>query len=734
MLTDQQILHRISKSNVTYHMLGVSDRSAMPIGNGVLGASVWVEQDGNICFYLSRSDAITELDRTVKLGMYRISFQHPCFIEGSYTQTLSLTEGCIHFTGKNCTAKLWIDCEEDALYLEGTFFDSNHAFANYINWRTAPWVHGTPYPKEDPVCESADICKCTQDEALFYHHNTDSMVFSAAKLQELDDCLDVIPDLVKGRTFGGYSRITHHNGSFLLKVLTGSQQIPPDQFTAQLKNRFSALSEGSESFYRTCNHWNRYWTKSYIFVDGDTPASNNILPEILPFCNEPQEFTCEETSAVTRAYTLTKYMTACCSGGPFPILYNGMLFNLCPGGQSHLRTTNFGETYTSQPGPFTSEFNPDERSWCREHLWQNIRHPYFSLLQRGEGESLKHLFAYYRRFWDLNRKRAQKYDHAEGQYNTEMTLSCGLQTPGIYGIDRTGMPTGYSFNRWGGAVDISPGLELASLMLDYADFYNDSSVRSDALTYAKDLFHYVETRFPETKNGIMQIGPLNSVETYRDTLNPTPVVAGLRYLASRIFDDENADIEIRHFFGNYLKKLPHLCTETENGQTCLLPAEKFDAERFNVEIPELYAIHPFPLFHARKPDVQTAINTYLLRSSQYGIRKCFRIGQRPTEGSYSGWQYLGVVAAKLGMLDEAETILTNNCALQNPGTRFPAMWGPIYDAVPDTDHGANILGQLQAMVLHADKNTVQELPCFPPHWHVAYKLYSNAHTVITGSR
>ena len=229
---------------------------------------------------------------------------------------------------------------------------------------------------------------------------------------------------------------------------------------------------------------------------------------------EPTEYSCACTSQITKAYTLTKYMTACCSGGAMPILYSGMLFNLCPGLDEHYTTQNFGRVCTAQPAVQMKNVNPDERSWCREHLWQNVRHPYYAMLERGETEPLLTLFRYYSRFQEINRFRAMRYYHAEGQHNTEMTLSCGLQSPEIYGTNRVNVPDGYAENRWGGAVDISPGLELSGLMLDYYFFTGDQAfLTATLLPYYYDLLRYIETRFPNIESGKMQIGPLNCIET-----------------------------------------------------------------------------------------------------------------------------------------------------------------------------------------------------------------------------
>ena len=89
-----------------------------------------------------------------------------------------------------------------------------------------------------------------------------------------------------------------------------------------------------------------------------------------------------------------------------------------------------------------------------------------------------------------------------------------------------------------------------------------------------------------------------------------------------------------------------------------------------------------------------------------------------------------MVAALLGLPEDARTILENNCALKNPGYRFPAMWGPIYDAVPDVDHGANILTTLQLMAFQADGDRIRLLPAWPRDWDVSFKLHAPGDTTV----
>ena len=61
----------------------------MPIGNGEIGANVWVEENGDLLFYLSKTDAWSENGRLLKLGKVRVALApNPLQQGGTFRQTL----------------------------------------------------------------------------------------------------------------------------------------------------------------------------------------------------------------------------------------------------------------------------------------------------------------------------------------------------------------------------------------------------------------------------------------------------------------------------------------------------------------------------------------------------------------------------------------------------------------------------------------------------------------------
>lgn len=756
-----ELWRQLERYNVKWTSPGRTDRSSMPIGNGEVALNVWVEQDGDLQFYIARTDALTELDRNVKLGKIRVRLAPNPFRGGArFLQELRLRDGCIHIEAgegaERCVLRIFVDAESPAVYVTGECSAPTRVVAVYETWRKAERPSGSDSPLGDRstygIHESPDAVIHDGNKVLFYHRNGETCVGAHAELQGLAAYADRIPDTLTHRTFGGVmampGAVAAEAGTleaaavtaFDLVIATHSAQAPriADWFQA-LYAIYYGLPEAQLAQSRTARWWNAYWQRSWIFVEGDEPASVETEPKLMTLQREPFPEEPDPPSFVTRAYVLTKWMTACAGRGEFPILFNGSLFNVMPGGGQHYSTDkfdNFPEVFTSMPaGEPDLEFNPDERAWTHMNLWQNVRLSYLSMLARGEADMMRPLFRYYRRFRELNRARAELFYRAEGQYNTEITTSFGLMPGWVFGLEREGLPAGYAENRHGGAVEISPGLELIKMMLDYYRFTADEGfLRDELLPYAKDLFRFIETRFPERQGGKIVLAPIHAVETFWDTRDSMPVVAGMHAVLDGILALPGEHVPDSDYFASVRAITPDLPVGTAGEKRVFAPARVYAPQRQNVELPELYAVHPFALYGLNKPDLELAIDSFYHVLEETGAFRPYVMGRGPVDGqyyaSYSGWQQIGMNAALLGLAEEAKTVLTHNCRLNNPGFRFPAMWGPIYDCVPDIDHGANILSTLQLMAFQTDGDAILILPAWPREWNVSFKFHAPGDTTV----
>ena len=242
-------------------------------------------------------------------------------------------------------------------------------------------------------------------------------------------------------------------------------------------------------------------------------------------------------------------------------------------------------------------------------------------------------------------------------------------------------------------------------------------LHEELIPLAHDVLLYYDTRFQRDSNGKLIIDPTQSVETYwYDVVNDTPNIAGLQDVLGRLLAipaDKTPAAE-RAYWKKMQAATPPLPLRVENGKTSLLPAEKFNPKRNNVENPELYAIWPFQIFGVGRPDLETGVETF----------------HRRIEKASFGWQNDGQSAAILGLADEAKRILLGKIDNSNSNHRFPAMWGPNYDWVPDQDHGSSIMLTLQHMVLTTTGDKIYVLPAWPKEWNVSFKLHAPRRTVV----
>lgn len=71
-----------------------------------------------------------------------------------------------------------------------------------------------------------------------------------------------------------------------------------------------------------------------------------------------------------------------------------------------------------------------------------------------------------------------------------------------------------------------------------------------------------------------------------------------------------------------------------------------------------------------------------------------------------------------------------NARAVSPGYRFPAMWGPNFDWIPDQDHGSVMLKALQCMAMQCDGDKIVVLPAWPTDWNVSFKLHAPHQTTV----
>lgn len=413
-------------------------------------------------------------------------------------------------------------------------------------------------------------------------------------------------------------------------------------------------------------------------------------------------------SRVTQAYVLQRWVSACGSrpgkdsARVWPVKFNGSIF-------------------TVEPAPTEGQaFTADWRKWGGCFWWQNTRLPYYPMLAAGDFDLMDPLFRYYEENLAGCSARTRAYYGAEGVYFPETMTSFGTYANGDYGWSREGLTAG----------DISPcpwwqwawnqSLELTQLMLDYAAYTGDERFLVErALPMARETLRYFDSRFARDGAGQLVISPTQAVETYwQDVVNDSPCVGGLHAVCDLLLalPAGVGSAEERALWKRMKDACPPLPVVVVDGVSVPSPARAYKDKRSNVEAPELYPLWPFRQYGLGKPGLEGARIAYAKRVNPSTV----------------GWTQDGMFAAMLGLTEEAEQNLLAKVRNTHRNFRFPVMWGPNFDWLPDQCHGGNVMSGLQLMLMQCDGRTIRLLPAWPADWNASFKLHAPEKTVVEG--
>jgi alpha-L-fucosidase 2 len=726
-----QPAERLAACDVVWDSPSKNALGSMPSGNGDIGINAWVEETGDLVFYISKTDAWDENARLCKIGRVRVKFDPALNVKDGFRQQLKLRDGVIEISGKlsatksqvpgsntqttvtdnrslitdNFFLRLWVDANQPVVRVDVDSAVAVTCRAEVELWRLRERPFGSNDDPHSAAGLSAHAYKPTvlpdvvvpasAPQVLWYHRNTRSIHELSLQVQHLDGLIGKFGDPLLNRTFGASMRgegfvadgkqalksaAPAKRQSLAITVLT-AQTATPEAWLAQLATleQQAAKTDLAKARLAHVAWWQAFWDRSWIFVDGGA-----------------------EAVTLTRDYVLQRYMNACSGRGGSPIKFNGSIF-----------------TVEKQPGasPETPEGNPDWRLWGGNYWFQNTRLAYWPMLATGDFEMMDPWFRMHRDALPLGKARVESYyKFTNAAVFPETMYFWGLPNNGDYGWRNSAPEPANSYIRrhWSG------GLELAAVMLDRYDFTQDRQFAKDTLVPLADpLIAFLDQYWPKRDaNGKIIMDPAQSLETFHSAVNPMPEVAGLHHVLPRLLAlpaDLTTEAQ-RARWTRLLKELPPVPVADVSGVKLLRPAATVSGSS-NSENPELYAVFPFPLYGVGRPDLAMARATYDKRTNRHN----------------RGWCQDSIQAACLGLGDEAGRLLAARAAIINSGHRFPVMWGPNFDWIPDQDHGNNILTTMQRMVLQTDGNKLYLMPAWPKSWNVTFKLHAPGNTTVAGT-
>jgi alpha-L-fucosidase 2 len=674
---------------------------SMPIGNGDIGLNVWVEEGGDLLFYISKTDAWSGDTRLVKLGRVRVKLSpNPFAKRAPFLQTLRTATGEIEIRAgapaREVSLRVWVDANAPVVRVEASGPRAFRVEASLEMWRTAPRTltgqelvsaYGMEGGPEPVVVESDTLVQEKSDRVVWYHRNQTSAWPGIMKLQGLESLIPKLQDPLLNRTFGGAIEGPGFRKSgpatlrsaaapqHLLSIYLLTKQTPTaDAWIEALAATIAQTDQKGLDAARTAHRrwWSEFWNRSYIRVSG-TP----------------------EAERVSQSYALQRFVSACAGRGAQPVKFNGSIFTVD----------------AREPD---QAFDADYRRWGGPYWFQNTRLVYWPMLASGDYDLMRPLFRMYLDALPLARERTRLYFHHEGVFFPETMHFWGTYANSNYGWNRDGKIPSYVENTYIRHY-FSGMLELLVMMTEYFDYSQDRRfLEKELLPFAEEVFTFYRQHYKTNSIGTPTYEPAQSLETWQEVVNPLPEIAGLRYAIDRLLElPGNQNISWFLLRGT----IPPLPQKTEKGRTVLLPAEKILGPIRNSENPELYAIFPYRLYGLQRPQIEVARHTF-------EDRRFKRTG---------GWSQDAIQAACLGLADTAAKYVVENFSTSHSGSRFPAFWGPNFDWVPDQDHGNAAMLALQYMLLQNDGGRIVLFPAWPKNWNVEFKLRAPQDTLVEGA-
>lgn len=726
-----KVVQSLDDCNVTWDAPGGDSFGSMPLGNGDVGANVWVEDNGDLVFYLSKVDAFDAGHLLPKLGRIRLRLD-PALDVDDFRQTLVLRDAAIEVRTGDVQLRVWIDAQQPVVRVQGTSATPRQATLAFESLRRMQ-EDTKPLPGSGTV---GVLFHDRQDRLAWCYRNQSSAWAERLRAQNSPEMVAKAKDPILSRTAGGVLRAANFKRSApdalvserplttfdcsvrILCNQPGSPQAWLAEAERPLKSDWAAHQD----------YWREFWNRSHIFVS--RCGEGKVQLDQCRFTQFPQGSKAyegrKEIGAALNAFQLSqrhaleRFCQAAASRGAVPPPYNGSIFTMdMPAG-----VMGFDKP---KPHPVS----PDGRDWAvLSFMWQNTRHPYWSMPARGDYDTIVPGMIFVRDGLEIGRDRCKKLLGMDGAFIMEASW---WHNVGVFNWE--GMPGHLRYHQLA-------TIELPAIMAETYEHTRDAKFLNEVLLPCAEAgLDYYASRFTKRDaRGRMRMAGVGCAETYQGVDNPCTEIGCLKYLLTKLLSFEIDDAR-RAKWSKLLEEMPDVPLRRIRGMDLLAVGEDYDSGREICESPELYSIYPFRQVWLGQPEL-------LANARQsFHVRNISLDGtddKQPVETG--GWQSAPVQAAYLGLAREAARLASINFNdqfihwtdnvdpsapfPQRPRARFPAFWECKMDGTPDNDHGANSVNTLQSMLLQSDGRKIFLLPAWPEDWDVSFKLTATFNTTV----
>ena len=733
--TPRDPLAKVDEFNVVFTSPSKDEADSVPMGNGAIGINLWVEENGDLLFYISSNDTLSEMNRLFKFGRVRVSLRANPFVAGNpYKQTLHLRDGCCDIIAGSVGLKVFVDAEGPTIYVAGSQ-QPLQVKATLENWRRhgsglgdSQWRDpldphlrgGQPKGIEIENLESADVMAEPAEGRDLVSPQLAHAGAAAPEVSRTQSLAGVVADTIKNRTLGA----TIAGEDSLQRQKTLMLEKPSQHFELRVTTHV-AQTETATAFFgqlkahvqgrwiwrwpdsnRTADWWNAYWDRSWIFWAATNTCRRRKREEAarIPFANHAPTFFTNTRRRASREGSCRR-------------IFGGGIFSV------HRQVHR--PWLRKSTGGIHARFHGVRRESLVAKHAVALPVP----VAQGNFDFMMPLFNFYFRNRPVFEGQAKLIYGADGLYMNECVSRFWLPAMVDFGWNAKEYSNGYTRNIW------QDSLEFGTMALDYYDYTGDAQFLKQTVAWCDQSLRFFDTRFKRDEHGRIVICPTHAVETYwKDVTNDMPSRGRpARNHGSPVGLAGKSDRRPRSVPAGIAS--PVACRPFPRRKTRM--GWLFPMRRRNT-IPVAATSRPRN-FTASILSAFMGLAEWLMTSRRQGA-----LTMQCAARGISCWVQTGLFAARLGLTAEAKRDIEDRTRPEaflrvrterksNRYFRFPGFWGSPFDYCPDYDGPGNMANTLQEMLLQPGPNGKLLLfPAWPKDWDVDFKLHAPRQTTIEG--